>query len=115
VSRRTDLVTTVGSLAAVLALLWWRSAPLDWRPLAAGAWGAVLLEFALTRRPETARRLWQRPTVRAWSVLAVLAVATVGALSGADWLLWALAGGLVTYLGMLGVAILGERETGQQT
>jgi hypothetical protein len=115
VSRRTDLVTTVGVLAIVLALLLWRDPAFDWRPLAAGAWGVVLLEIALTRKPATARRLWRRPTVRAGSVLAVLAVAVAGGLTGAGWLLWTLAGGLVTYLGMFGAAVVRDRGTGPRS
>jgi hypothetical protein len=107
-----DAGLAVLALGVVLVVAVLTDARLDWRPLAAGSWGAVVLELLLLWRPALARRLWRRRTVRAAAVLAVAVAAWVGRRLLGPWVLAFLAGGLGTYLVMLGAVAVRDRRRG---
>ncbi len=109
-SDARDAVLAVLALGVVLLLAVLTDARLDWRPLAAGSWGAVVLELVLLWRPALARRLWERRGARAAAVLAVAVTAWVGRRILGPWVLSFLAGGLGTYLVMLGAVAVRDRR-----
>jgi MFS superfamily sulfate permease-like transporter len=72
-----------------------------------GIVGSLALELLLSQCPERTRRLWERPTVQAAGVLATLAAGLL-AWQLAPWLLAVLVWGLVAYLALLVVVVVGE-------
>jgi hypothetical protein len=112
-----------GALAAgtcVGLLLGWAALGLDAgalatpRSAAVGCVGMVALEVVLLRRPALTRRLWERPAVRAGSVLGVLAGGGLAAWLGAVWVGAVLIWGLAAYVLLVGaVAALGRNPLTQ--
>lgn len=75
-------------------------------PLVAGAVGAVAIEVVMALFPERSRDLWAKRSVRVGSTLLVVAVGLAAAVAG-PWLLATLLGGLVAYLVLLGLVLVG--------
>lgn len=110
VSRRHDAVLAVVALAGVLSV----AAALDAtralsRPVPAvvGVAGALAIELAMAAYPDVSRRLWRRRDVRAGSVVGVVVAGLAGASGASDWVLGALAWGLLTYFALLGLVVSG--------
>lgn len=109
--RRRDaaLAGLVGLAAGLVGLA--VRAPVDPAALLAGAAASLGLELVLARRARLVRRLWTRPAVQAGALLAAFAGLAVVTLVGPR-ALWAVTGGAVAYLALLGVAALRRRRDG---
>jgi hypothetical protein len=94
----------------VVAVVRWRGVPFSPRATVAGAVGALLLEGALVRCRNRVRALWERPRVRWGTTLGGVVAAAVGAPRAPGRALWAVLGGLGTYLTVLGFAVLIENQ-----
>jgi hypothetical protein len=80
-------------------------------PIAAlvGVLGAVVVEAAMLRYPETTRAVWERPAVQAGSLVGVLVGSRALARHCGSWTVAACWWGLLAYLGML-ACVLADRE-----
>ncbi|WP_135534693.1 hypothetical protein [Halostella pelagica] len=97
----------VGSVVA--AVVRWRDIPLSPRAVAVGAVGALALEGALLRHRDRVRALWERPSVRWGATIGGAGAAAVAAPRAPGRVLWALLGGVVSYLTLL--AVVTARKT----
>jgi len=98
------------ALAVVLALARRRDVRVDPASALAGGVGALVLEWVLGRRPEAVRRHWDRPGVKAGSLLAFVGAVAVGSRIDEERTVSVAAGGLVGYLVVLGLVAAGALD-----